>query len=104
VIHRSRVTSNARCLELARAVRDAHDAYAAVRERHDREHVEAVRDARKAGQARRAVMLADTREASLRRGEREAIELAAWLESMGLVSDGHVDWDVVVSDAGRAGL
>jgi hypothetical protein len=49
-------------------------------------------------------MLADTREASLRWGEREAIELAAWLESMGLVSDGHVDWDVVVSDAGRAGL
>jgi len=104
IIQRSKAQNQAERHALVGLVQAAHDAYAAVRERHDREHVEAVRDARRAGQARRAVMLADTREAALRRGEREAIELAAWLEDMDLVVDGHVDWSVVVSDAERAGL
>lgn len=81
-------------------VQGAHDAYQRVREQHDREHLDAVRSAREAGQARRAAMLASTRETAMKRGEKEAIELAAWLESVGLVEGGEVDWERLEGVAG----
>ena len=86
-IARCEAKSNADCLTVQRLVRSAHDAYATARAKHDEEHAEAVRWAVDAGKAREAYGLASSRATRLRPTRAAALELAAWLESVGLAAD-----------------